>query len=105
MLSGVKGCSSDGRDCVLSISLTDTSGTVADAHVDLLAVPAAMTLPRAVVTATVAAAPAADGSIKVTLKTTEPALFVVLTTTQQGVWSDNAFAMLDAGTERRVRAR
>jgi hypothetical protein len=98
------GCAPDGSDCVLDILLQDEKGAVADAHVDLLTVPANMSLPCAAVTSSVAKAPQLDGSVDVTLSTNATALLVTLTTTEQGVWSDNAFALYP-GSERVLKLR
>jgi hypothetical protein len=87
------GCASDGSDCVLDLQLHNAKGAVVDAHVDLLTVPASMQLPHAAVAASVAATSHPDGSVDVTLTTNATALLVTLTTTEQGVWSDNAFAL------------
>jgi hypothetical protein len=91
-----KGCAADGSDCVMRAELFDAAagaGAV-DSHVDLLTTPAQLHLLPAEITATVAAAPAADGSVSVTLSTNATAVLVTLTTGEQGVWSDNAFTLL-----------
>ena len=59
----------------------------------LLAPPKSLALPAAKVAATVAAAPAADGSIGIALDANATALYVTLTTLAHGRFSDNAFAM------------
>eukprot|EP00937_MAST-01D_sp_MAST-1D-sp2_P000903 g903.t1 len=98
------GCAGDGSDCVLCASLVDASGAEADAHVDLLTTPALLALPPTAVEAAVAPALSADGSAAVTLSANATALLVTLTTGEQGVWSENAFA-LPAGVERTVTLR
>ena len=95
------GCAKDGSDCVLSATLTDSSGTAVDTHVDLLTTPAQLALPPAAVEAVVAPALGADGSATVTLSANATALLVTLTTGEQGVWSENVLA-LPAGASRRV---
>ena len=86
-------------------SLTNTAtGLLADAHPILLAAPADMVLPSATLTLGVAAVPNADASINVTVSTTATALFVTLTTTEQGVFTDNAF-ILPVGNSRELQLR
>ena len=58
----------------------------------LLSTPETLTLPPTSVSASVAAAPRADGSIDVEVNTTATALFVTLTTLAAGRFTDNAFA-------------
>ena len=68
-------------------------GTVVSRNEILLAPPGSLHLPAAVVSASVAAAPGADGSIDVHLEASATALFVTLTTLAAGRFSDNAFAL------------
>ena len=65
----------------------------------LLAPPAALALPPAAVSATVARAANADGTVDVTLKANATALYVTLTTAAQGRFTDNAFAVTAAAAQ------
>ena len=65
----------------------------------LLTPPAALALPPAAVTATVAQAANADGTVDVTLKANATALYVTLTTAAQGRFTDNAFAVTAAAAQ------
>lgn len=96
------GCASDGSDCVLRAELADAAGAAADAHVDLLAPPVQLALPRAAVDAAVDAAPAADGSVGVTMSANATALLVMLTTGEQGVWSDNVLTLAPGAPQKLV---
>lgn len=88
------GCSPDGSDCLLTTRLADTAGASLDAHTLLLTSPALMRLPSSSVTATLGAA-RADGSTPVTLSAQGgAALYVTLTSTAQGRFSDNAVLVL-----------
>jgi hypothetical protein len=98
------GCASDGSDCLLRAVLKDVDGNVADEHVDLLAPPVQLAVPRANIDVTVATKPAADGSVTVVLSADTTALFVMLTTGEQGVWSDNALT-LAPGERRQILLR
>ncbi len=87
------GCAADGSDCVLRAALRDGAGAAVDAHADLLAAPMALDLPRARVDAAVSPTRNSDGSVSVYLNTNATAVFVTLTTTEQGVFDDNAFLL------------
>ena len=65
----------------------------------LLAPPAALALPPAAVSATVAKTANADGTVDVTLKANATALYVTLTTAAQGRFTDNAFAVTAAAAQ------
>ena len=96
------GCAADGSDCVLRAALFDGAGASVDAHADLLAIPAALVLPRARVHAFVSPTRNPDGSVSVYLNTNATAVFVTLTTTEQGVFDDNAFLLTTAECPRIV---
>ena len=91
------GCAADGSDCVVLLSLTDATGALAADNFELLTPPYNMALPGATVTFAIGA-PAADGSVPITLTTDKTALFVVLTTLAQGRFSDNAIHILPGAT-------
>jgi beta-galactosidase/beta-glucuronidase len=98
------GCASDGSDCLLRAVLRDADNNIADEHVDLLAPPVQLAVPHATIDVTVASAPAADGSVTVSLSADTTALLVMLTTGEQGVWSDNALT-LAPGERRQILLR
>eukprot|EP01048_Picozoa_sp_COSAG05_P004575 COSAG05_NODE_251_length_12871_cov_4.691669_9_plen_339_part_00 len=83
------GCDDTGTNCVLDISVKNSSGTQVSHNVNPFVAPKHMakSLLKAVVSFTVEA----SGSI--TLTTTATALYVVLTTAAAGRFSDNAFLL------------
>lgn len=86
-------------------TLTDSTGSlVLDSNSVLLAAPADMSLPDATLTVDVAMTPNPDASVNVTVSTTATAFFVTLSTTEPGVFSDNAF-ILPTGTVRDLQLR
>jgi len=86
------GCAADGSDCVALLEVRDAAGALVADNFELLAPPAALRLPAAAVTFALGA-PAADGSVPVTLSASATALFVTLTTLAQGRFSDNALIL------------
>lgn len=96
------GCAADGTDCLLSTQTTSVTGALSDSDWALLSTPsqiaAAGALPRAHVSATVAGAPLADGSVPIAVTTDAPALFVTLTTLAQGRFEPNFITLPAAGT-------
>lgn len=86
----------DANTTVLLASLTDgATGRVLDEHLVPLTAPANLRVPRAAVSAAVAPAPHADGSVDVTVAAADAvALFVTLTAAAPGRFSDNAFTLL-----------
>jgi beta-galactosidase/beta-glucuronidase len=99
------GCASDGSDCLLRAVLTDHDDNIADDHVDLLAPPVQLALPSATINVTVVPDKAKDGSVSVLLTADTTAVLVMLTTGEQGVWSDNALMTLAPEEQREVRLR
>ena len=88
------GCAPAGSDCIALLELRGADGALLAENFELLAAPFALAFPpAATVTAAVAAAPAADGSVAVTLTASATALFVTLTTQAQGRFSDNALLL------------
>ncbi len=84
--------------CLLVATAVDAAtGATASLNYVAYAVPGALVAPPAVVTASVASAPNADGTVDVTLATDAPAAYVVLTTLAQGRFSDNAVLLLPPG--------
>jgi len=92
------GCAADGSDCVLLLNLTAAAdgAPIAD-NFELLAPLWRVQLPPATVTAAVGA-PAADGSVPITLAASATALFVHLTTLAQGRFSDNSLILRPGST-------
>lgn len=92
------GCAADGSDCVLLLNLTSAAGgaRIVD-NFELLAPLWRVQLPPATVAAAVGA-PAADGSVPITLTASATALFVHLTTLAQGRFSDNSLILLPGST-------
>lgn len=89
-------CAADGSDCIVTGQISDAAtGAVIASNWLALTTPGALAaaLPRAAVTAAAAAAPNADGSINVTVTTTASALYVTLTASVPGRFSDNAFCI------------
>jgi beta-mannosidase len=74
-------------------------GSIVSENPQLLAVPGLLAFPAADVTAQVAGAANADGSVNVTLASTATALFVTLTTAAQGRFAPNVFMMPGAGAK------
>jgi len=100
------GCDANGTNCVLQITVTNSSKAVQSTNVLPFVPPKAMRLPVAVVTATVGASVSVvvDGETEeaeITLTTSATAMFVMLTTKESGRFSDNAF-LLEAGAVRKV---
>jgi beta-mannosidase len=91
------GCAADGSDCVLLLNLTTTGGVFVVDNFELLAPLWKVQLPPATVTAAVGA-PAADGTVPITLTASATALFVHLTTLAQGRFSDNSLILLPGNT-------
>ena len=94
------GCATDGSDCVAMLTLRDsTSGALIAENFELLQPPSALALPNTVVTATVNPSINPDGSVDITLSTSNTAIFVTLTTLAQGRFSDNAIFLSPGNTE------
>ena len=92
------GCAGDGSDCVLLLNLTNAAdGSPIVDNFELLAPLWRVQLPPATVTAAVGA-PAADGSVPITLAASATALFVHLTTLAQGRFSDNSLILRPGST-------
>lgn len=92
------GCAADGSDCVLLLELTPAAGGAPLAeNFELLAPLWRVQLPPAAVAAAVGA-PAADGSVPITLSASATALFVHLTTLAQGRFSDNSMLLRPGNT-------
>ena len=85
--------------CVRAGAVGASGAADASLNEILLAPPAALALPPAAVTATVAQAANADGTVDVTLKANATALYVTLTTAAQGRFTDNAFAVTAAAAQ------
>eukprot|EP01052_Picozoa_sp_SAG31_P020591 SAG31_NODE_1556_length_7893_cov_1.993585_5_plen_144_part_00 len=90
------GC--DKTNCVLIVHVTDDSdGALQSKNTLPFVAPKAMVgLPAAHITATVGRKQAHNGVVPITLTTNATAMYVVLTTTAAGRFSDNAF-LLEAG--------
>ena len=84
------GCDANGTNCVLDISVTNSSGARVSHNVLPFVPPKAMLVPQADV---VAAVKLVDGKPAIELSTNATALFVVLTTKANGRFSDNAFLL------------
>ena len=86
------GCDGTGTNCVLDISVQNSSGARVSHNVNPFVAPKhmAISLPKAVVSFTVGASGA------ITLTTTATAMYVILTAAAAGRFSDNAF-LLEAG--------
>lgn len=90
------GCATDGSDCLLWITVTDsTTSQIVDEHAVHIVPPGEMTIPTVSVTSQVNPQRNPDGSIDVTVSTSGGvALWVTLTTLEQGYFSDNTFILL-----------
>ena len=94
-----EGCAGDGSDCILNITLVDSSGRNLVSNPSLLAAPVVMLpkLPPVSIKATVVSPFPAPGHsnlpIRVIVTATAPAMFVTLSTLAQGRFSRNAFFM------------
>jgi hypothetical protein len=85
------GCDANGTNCVLQITVANGSKAVQSTNVLPFVPPKAMRLPVAAVTATAGASVVADGETEeaeITLATSATAMFVTLTTKEQGRFSD-----------------
>jgi beta-mannosidase len=91
------GCATDGSDCIALLAIADATGTQVVDNFELLNVPSQYTLPAAQVTFAIGA-PAADGTVPITLTASATALFVTLTTLAQGRFSDNALLLTPGAT-------
>jgi hypothetical protein len=102
------GCAADGSDCAALLQLTEggsqravpqagsagaPSAPLLAENFELLAPVWRLALPQASVTAAVGA-PAADGSVPISLSASATALFVHLSTLAQGRFSDNSLLLL-----------
>jgi hypothetical protein len=83
---------------LLVATLLDAGGAAIGESIVHLTAPANLRAARAVVSAAVAPAPNADGSIGITLIASDVALFVTLTCAAPGRFSDNAFLMRGAAS-------
>lgn len=81
----------NGTDCIMTVNVTWASGAVASSNVLPLAAPKTFKLPTAVVTATVAEE---SDRVFVDVVSDAVALYVWLSTTAQGRFSDNAMLLL-----------
>lgn len=74
--------------------LEDGAATPFDEHVIHMTAPANLAVTRAAVSAVVAAAPNADGSVDIAVSADAVALFVTLTAMAPGRFTDNAFLLV-----------
>lgn len=91
------GCAADGSDCVALLEIRDGAGGLLAENFVLLAQTSALALPASTVTFAIGA-PAADGTVPITLTASATALFVTLTTLAQGRFSDNALLLSPGDT-------
>jgi beta-mannosidase len=85
------GCGVSGSDCFLVLNTTSAAtGAVTDLNWQVLTAPGNLTLPAAHVTFAVGQ-PNADGTVPVTVSADATALYVYLSTTAAGRFSDNSF--------------
>jgi hypothetical protein len=98
------GCSASGSDCVLFLSLSDTTtGSKLATNWELLGLPGHLSLSSPSLSWAIASNPNVDGSVNVTVTAnTAPAAFVTLTTLAQGRFSDNVFWISTSGTSQTV---
>jgi beta-mannosidase len=93
------GCATDGSNCIAMLTLRDSaSGTLIAENFELLQPPSALVLPTTTVTATVSPSVNPDGSVDITLTTSNTAIFVTMTTLAQGRFSDNAIFLSPGNT-------
>ena len=83
----------NGTTTMLHAVVTDASGKVVNDNYIPFTEPKNMLLPKADVTFTIGSAPNLDGSVDVTVVADKVAVYVTLTTTAQGRFSENAFVM------------
>ena len=88
------GCTHNAADCMLNVTVTGSTGQVLSTNMMPLALPAALNLPAATVTHTVAKMAAGAHSVDVTLRSDQTAVFVWLTTAEHGRFTDNSFMLL-----------
>jgi beta-mannosidase len=84
----------NGSTDILLSTVTAPDGTVLSQHPIPFTAPKNMLLPKATVTATVATTPNPDGSVDVTVSGDKLALYVTLTTSAQGYFSENAYLLI-----------
>jgi len=106
---GANGCASDGSDCVMEITVTDSMGRFVDQHIMQLTPPGKMKIPLDVkVTAKVAGHCNDDQTIDVTVindggkQGYGTALYVSLITLEGGIFESNGF-FLPGGTSKVIR--
>jgi hypothetical protein len=102
MFAGIPDCRHGPQDCVLNVTVfadsndDDSSGTVVSENILPLALPSALRLPDTNVSYTVSDV-VTDGrakAVQVSLTSTSTAVYVWLSTLEQGRFSDNAFFLV-----------
>jgi beta-mannosidase len=88
------GCDHGAADCMLNVTVASSQSAVMSRSILPLTKPSNLHLPAAHVTYTVNAAAAGSSSVSVALTTSATALYVWLSTTEQGRFSDNALVLL-----------
>jgi len=94
------GCARKGRDCILSVAVTDDANNVLVENMVALDIPANMILNKPDITATVQGVNK-EGSVDISVVSTEVAVYVTLTTEANGRFSDNVF-VLNKSQEKKI---
>ena len=87
---------------ILVANLLDVNGTSSDEHIVHLTAPVHMLVPKANVSAVVASQPNLDGTVNITISSNTVALFVTLTSSAPGRFSDNAFLYRPLSSPNRI---
>lgn len=85
------GCDATGSSCVLDVTVINTTRNYVSRNVNPFVAPSLMNLPGATIAFEFGAV--SGNTVPITLRTNATVLFVVLTTTSEGRFSDNAFLL------------
>ena len=96
------GCANGAADCMLNVTVASQAGAPVSRSMLPLGIPSSFRLPPAVVSHSIKPAAAGSMSVDVSLTSTATAIYVWLSTTEQGRFSDNAFVLLP-GVERKIK--
>ena len=88
------GCKGGAADCMLNVTVTSAEGEAVSRNVLPLGVPSALKLPATTIKHVVKSAAAGSQSVDIELTSTATAVYVWLSTLEQGRFSDNAFVLL-----------
>ena len=96
------GCANGAADCMLNVTVASQAGAPVSRSMLPLGIPSSFRLPPAAVSHSIKPAAAGSMSVDVSLTSNATAIYVWLSTTEQGRFSDNAFVLLP-GIERKIK--